>query len=89
LTFYRLPLAHHKHMKSTNMLERLNQEIKQRTHVVRIFPNAEICLRREWNRVGGAAVMCYSTAQSSGVGGASADGGGEVDGLGRGEATRR
>jgi putative transposase len=45
LTFYRLPLAHHKHMKSTTMLERLNQEIKRRTHVVRIFPNAESCLR--------------------------------------------
>jgi hypothetical protein len=38
LTYYRLPLSHHKHMKSTNMLERLNQEIKRRTHVVRIFP---------------------------------------------------
>jgi putative transposase len=45
LTFYRLPLAHHKHMKSTNMLERLNQELKRRTHVVRIFPNADSCLR--------------------------------------------
>jgi putative transposase len=45
LAFYRLPLAHHKHMKSTNMLERLNQEIKRRTHVVRIFPNAASCLR--------------------------------------------
>jgi transposase-like protein len=45
LTYFRLPLAHHKHMKSTNMLERLNQEIKRRTHVVRIFPNAESCLR--------------------------------------------
>lgn len=45
LTYYRLPLAHHKHMKSTNMLERLNQEIKRRTHVVRIFPNAASCLR--------------------------------------------
>ena len=45
LTYYRLPLAHHRHMKSTNMLERLNQEIKRRTHVVRIFPNAESCLR--------------------------------------------
>ena len=32
-------------MKSTNMLERLNQELKRRTHVVRIFPNAESCLR--------------------------------------------
>lgn len=45
LTYYRLPLAHHKHMKSTNMLERLNQEIKRRTLVVRIFPNTESCLR--------------------------------------------
>ena len=45
LTYYRLPLAHHKHMKSTNMLERLNQEIKRRTHVVRIFPNQASCLR--------------------------------------------
>ncbi len=43
LIYYRLPLAHH--MKSTNMLERLNQEIKRRTHVVRIFPNAQSCLR--------------------------------------------
>jgi putative transposase len=45
LTYYRLPQQHHKHMKSTNMLERLNQELKRRTHVVRIFPNAESCLR--------------------------------------------
>jgi putative transposase len=45
LSFYRLPLAHHKHLKSTNMLERLNQEIKRRTQVVRIFPNAASCLR--------------------------------------------
>ena len=45
LTYYRLPLAHHKHMKSTNMLERFNQELKRRTHVVRIFTNAESCPR--------------------------------------------
>jgi putative transposase len=45
LTYYRLPLPHHKHMKSINMLERLNQETKRRTHVVRIFPNTESCLR--------------------------------------------
>jgi putative transposase len=45
LSFYQLPLAHHKHLKSTNMLERLNQEIKRRTHLVRIFPNEASCLR--------------------------------------------
>jgi putative transposase len=44
-TYYRLPAPHHKHLKSTNMLERLNQEIKRRTHVVRIFPHAASCLR--------------------------------------------
>ena len=44
-TFYRLPREHHKHMKSTNMLERLNQELKRRTHVIRIFPNEASCLR--------------------------------------------
>lgn len=44
-TFYSLPRQHHKHLKSTNMLERLNEELKRRTRVVRIFPNAESCLR--------------------------------------------
>ncbi len=44
-TFYQLPREHHKHMKSTNMLERLNQELKRRTHVIRIFPNEASCLR--------------------------------------------
>jgi putative transposase len=45
LSFYRLPREHHKHLKSTNMLERLMEELKRRTLVVRIFPNNESCLR--------------------------------------------
>lgn len=45
LTFYTLPRQHHKNLKSTNLLERLNEEIKRRTLVVRIFPNAAACLR--------------------------------------------
>jgi putative transposase len=45
LTFYRLPRQHHKNLKSTNLLERLNEEIKRRTLVVRIFPNQAACLR--------------------------------------------
>ena len=44
-TFYRLPREHHKHLKSTNMLERLNQELKRRTHVIRIFPDEQSALR--------------------------------------------
>jgi len=45
LTFYRLPRQHHKHLKSTNMLERLNEELRRRTRVVRIFPNVASCMR--------------------------------------------
>jgi transposase-like protein len=45
LTFYWLPRQHHKHVKSTNLLERVNEEIKRRTRVVRIFPNEQSCLR--------------------------------------------
>lgn len=44
-TFYRWPRAHHKHLRSTNMLERINEEIKRRTYVIRIFPNKDSCLR--------------------------------------------
>jgi len=44
-TFYRWPMAHHKHVKSTNMLERVNEELKRRSHVIRIFPNPASCLR--------------------------------------------
>jgi transposase-like protein len=45
LTYFSLPQAHHRNMKSTNMLERFNEEIKRRTRVVRIFPNDASCLR--------------------------------------------
>ncbi len=43
--FYRLPRQHHKHLKSTDMLERCNQEIKRRTHIVGVLPNTDSCLR--------------------------------------------
>ena len=45
LSFYRLPRQHHKNLKSTNMLERIMEEIKRRTLIVRIFPNTASCLR--------------------------------------------
>lgn len=45
LSYLALPRTHHKHLKSTNMLERLNQELKRRTHIVRIFPDEASCLR--------------------------------------------
>src|SRR5215218_3748472 len=39
------PMAHRSRIRTTNGQERLNQEIKRRTRVVRIFPNRESCLR--------------------------------------------
>jgi transposase-like protein len=32
-------------MRTTNLLERQNQELKRRTRVVRVFPNEQSCLR--------------------------------------------
>jgi len=45
LAVYQLPEPHRKRMRSTNMVERLNQELKRRTRVVRIFPDEHSCLR--------------------------------------------
>src|SRR5829696_5264579 len=39
------PDSHRRRIRTTNGLERLNQEIKRRTRVVRIFPNRQACLR--------------------------------------------
>jgi putative transposase len=39
------PESHQRRIRTTNSLERLNQEIKRRSRVVRIFPNREACLR--------------------------------------------
>jgi transposase-like protein len=42
---YALPEPHRKRMRTTNILERQNQELKRRTRVVRIFPNEQSCIR--------------------------------------------
>lgn len=39
------PASHRRRIRTTNGLERLNQKIKRRTRVVRIFPNRHSCLR--------------------------------------------
>ena len=39
------PEGHRRRIRTTNGLERFNQEIKRRTRVVRIFPNRGSCLR--------------------------------------------
>ena len=45
LTCLAFPESHRRRIRTTNGLERLNQEIKRRTRVVRIFPNRQACLR--------------------------------------------
>jgi transposase-like protein len=39
------PESHRRRIRTTNGQERLNQEIKRRSRVVRIFPNRQACLR--------------------------------------------
>jgi putative transposase len=45
LACYAFPTSHRRRLRTTNMLERFNQELKRRTRVVRIFPNQQSCLR--------------------------------------------
>jgi transposase-like protein len=45
LTVLRLPPSHRKRLRTTNMLERLNREIKRRTRVATLFPNDAALLR--------------------------------------------
>ncbi len=45
LTRLAFPESHRRRIRTTNGLERFNQEVKRRTKVVRIFPNREACLR--------------------------------------------
>lgn len=44
-TVFILPAEHRRYMRTTNMLERLNEEIKRRTRVARVFPNESSLLR--------------------------------------------
>lgn len=45
LTFYQFPQDHWKKIRTVNIVERLNQEQKRRTRVVRLFPSVESCER--------------------------------------------
>ena len=44
-TVFDFPLEHRRSIRTTNSLERINQEIRRRTRVVGIFPNPASCLR--------------------------------------------
>ena len=45
LTVLRLPPTHRRRLRTTNMLERLNRELKRRTRVATLFPNDASLLR--------------------------------------------
>lgn len=45
MSFYDYPKAHWRRIRTNNTSERLNQEIKRRTSVARLFPNSEAALR--------------------------------------------
>jgi putative transposase len=42
---FRLPSAHRQRLRTTNMLERINRELKRRTRVATLFPNEASLLR--------------------------------------------
>ena len=45
LTVFDFPENHRRRIRTSNMLERVSQEVKRRTRVIRIFPNQASCLR--------------------------------------------
>ncbi len=45
LTVFDFPESHRRRIRTSNMLERVSQEVKRRTRVVRLFPNQSSCLR--------------------------------------------
>jgi putative transposase len=45
LTVFALPPEHRRRLRTSNLLERLNEEIKRRTRVATLFPNADSLLR--------------------------------------------
>jgi len=55
LSCFHFPPAHRRRLRTTNGNERVNQELKRRSRVVRIFPNRASCLRlasallKEWH----------------------------------------
>jgi len=55
LSCFHFPRAHRRRLRTTNGNERVNQELKRRSRVARIFPNPASCLRlssallKEWH----------------------------------------
>ena len=46
MTFYKRPRGHWKKVRTVNVVERLNEEVKRRARVARLFPNEASCERQ-------------------------------------------
>jgi putative transposase len=44
VSVFSFPNEHQRRIRTTNRFEKLSQEIKQRTGMVRVFPNEQSCL---------------------------------------------
>jgi len=62
LTIFNFPADHRRRLRTSNIAERVNQEIRRRSRVARVFPNARSC-----ERLAGAIVMEISEQWLSGV----------------------
>ncbi len=45
LTVHRFPRAHQRRLRTVNLMERVNKEVRRRTRVATLFPNEAACLR--------------------------------------------
>lgn len=45
MQFHSQPTEYHKHLKTTNMLERVNREVRRREKVISVFPNDQSAIR--------------------------------------------
>ncbi|MEK3888233.1 IS256 family transposase [Bacillus sp. FSL K6-3431] len=61
IQFLNQPSRYHRYLASTNSLERLNQEVRRRERVIRIFPNNQSAFR-----LIGAILMDYENRERSG-----------------------
>ena len=59
LAYLAFPSEHWRQIWSTNLLERLNKEVKRRTDVVGIFPNQGSVIRLWWEQ-------CWPSGMPSG-----------------------
>jgi transposase-like protein len=60
LAVFNFPSAHRQRIRTSNIAERINQELRRRTQIVRVFPNTKAC-----ERLTGALLMeTYETWQT-------------------------